>query len=80
MDGNSHEHQYFEDRKRENRLEKNRITFLRFSDLVVKKNMFSVEIAVTENVDEWKGHSPNPSLMGVIWSTIKTKEIYKLFK
>lgn len=57
MDGNSHEHQYFEDRKRENRLEKNRleknrITFLRFSDLVVKKNMFSVEIAVTENVDE----------------------------
>ena len=52
IDGNSHEHKYFSDLKRQGELEKYGVEFLRFSDLDIKKNMFSVELAIQELVAE----------------------------
>ena len=50
IDGSSHEFKYFEDLKRQNQLEKQGVRFIRFSDSEVKKDMFSVEIAIRERV------------------------------
>ncbi|PHS62072.1 MAG: DNA methylase [Flavobacterium sp.] len=52
IDGNSHDYKYFEDLHRQNQIEKYGITFLRFTDLEVKKDMFSVELAIREKVNE----------------------------
>ena len=55
VDGNSHEHKYFEDLYHENRLEKYGVRFIRFTDLDIKKNMFSVELALKEKIELLKG-------------------------
>ena len=52
IDGNSHDYKYFDDLKRQGELEKFGIVFLRFTDLEVKKDMFSVELALKEKVNE----------------------------
>ena len=52
VDGNSHDHKYFEDVNRQNKLENEGITFLRFSDSEIKNNMFSVSLAIEEKVRE----------------------------
>ena len=56
IDGNSHDYKYFEDKERQNRLECYGVVFLRFSDLEVKNNLFSVELAVLEKVNEIQKH------------------------
>ena len=52
IDGDSHEYKYFSDLKRQRSLEKYGVEFLRFSDIDIKKNMFSVELAIRERVNE----------------------------
>ena len=52
IDGNSHAYKYFEDLKRQDQLENYGIVFLRFTDLEIKKDMFSVELALREKVNE----------------------------
>ena len=56
IDGNSHDYKYFEDVERQNRLENYGIVFLRFSDLEVKNDMFSIELAILEKVNELQKH------------------------
>ena len=50
VDGDSHDFKDEKDAKRQKELEAQGITFLRFSDTDVKKNMFSVLIVVKETV------------------------------
>ena len=50
IDGNSHEYKYEYDARRQGLLEKQGITFIRFSEMEVKKNMFSVELALEETI------------------------------
>lgn len=52
IDGNSHDYKYFDDLKRQGELEKFGVVFLRFTDLEIKKDMFSVELALREKVNE----------------------------
>lgn len=58
IDGNSHAHKYFEDMTRQNALENYNIYFLRLTDLQVKKDMFSVEMAIREKVLELLDRNP----------------------
>ena len=50
IDGTSHDYRYFEDTKRQNKLENHGVEFIRFSDIDVKKNMFSVLLVIEEKV------------------------------
>jgi very-short-patch-repair endonuclease len=52
IDGSSHDYKYFEDIKRQNAIEKYGVCFLRFTNEEVKKDMFSVELAIREKVEE----------------------------
>ncbi|MGB1451298.1 MAG: endonuclease domain-containing protein [Marinirhabdus sp.] len=51
IDGNSHKYKYFEDKRRQENIEKYGVTFLRFSDENIKKDMFSVDLALREEVN-----------------------------
>ncbi len=65
IDGNSHNFKYFEDKHRQNRLERYGVHFLRFSDEEVKKDMFSVEMSIREKIIELgELHPPNPPSRG----------------
>ena len=55
IDGDSHEHRFLYDTKRQSELEAYGITFLRFSNEDVKKNMFSVLLVIEEKVRELVG-------------------------
>ncbi len=50
IDGNSHDYRYFEDKNRQNELENQGVTFIRFTDGDVKNNMFSVSLSLEEKV------------------------------
>ena len=52
IDGSSHDFKYFYDANRQGRLEKYGVQFLRFSDVEVKNNMFSVLLTIEEKVKE----------------------------
>lgn len=52
IDGDSHEYKYNYDQKRQGEIEKFGVTFLRFRDLEVKKEMFSVMLALEQKVGE----------------------------
>lgn len=52
IDGSSHNHKYFYDTKRQGQLEKEGVTFLRFSNENIKHNMFSVLLVIQQTVDE----------------------------
>jgi len=53
IDGESHNFKDDYDIKRQKELEKYGITFLRFTDLDIKKNMFSVLLVVEQTVDSF---------------------------
>lgn len=55
IDGSSHDHAFEYDTKRQGELEVYGVTFLRFSNEEVKKNMFSVLLVIEETVKELKG-------------------------
>jgi very-short-patch-repair endonuclease len=55
IDGDSHEHRFIYDTKRQGELEAYDVTFLRFSNEEVKKNMFSVLLVIEETVGELVG-------------------------
>lgn len=52
IDGNSHEYKYDYDISRQGILEFHGLSFLRFTDFEVKKDMFSVEMIIGEKVNE----------------------------
>ncbi|MBF8151631.1 endonuclease domain-containing protein [Winogradskyella sp. F6397] len=52
IDGDSHEYNFQYDAKRQSELEAYDVTFLRFSNDDVKKNMFSVLLVIEEKVGE----------------------------
>lgn len=54
IDGNSHDHAFEYDSKRQGEIEAYGVTFLRFSNEEVKKNMFSVLLVIEEKVKELK--------------------------
>ena len=58
IDGSSHDTKFEEDLKRQNELEKQGVIFIRFTDLEIKKEMFSVELALREKVQELQGSTP----------------------
>ncbi|QLE00388.1 DUF559 domain-containing protein [Galbibacter sp. BG1] len=57
IDGSSHDNKYEYDSKRQNVLEELGVHFLRFSDGAVKKQMFSVLLAIEETVNELKNET-----------------------
>ena len=52
IDGDSHLYKYEYDIKRQGDLEQQGVVFLRFSDLDVKQNMFSVGLSLEQVVNE----------------------------
>ncbi len=50
IDGNSHDFNYFNDAKRQGKLEAYGVQFLRFTNEDVLKNMFSVSLSIEETV------------------------------
>ena len=52
IDGDSHLYKYEYDSKRQGELEKEGVVFLRFTDLEIKRNMFSVGITLEQVVQE----------------------------
>ena len=54
IDGESHEHKFLYDVKRQNRLEKEGVKFIRFTDLEIKKEMFSVLHGLENKIEELK--------------------------
>ncbi|WP_458627856.1 endonuclease domain-containing protein [Winogradskyella sp. PC D3.3] len=58
IDGDSHEYSFQYDTKRQSELEAYGVTFLRFSNEEVKKNMFSVLLVIEEKVGELLGKHP----------------------
>ena len=50
IDGNSHDFNYFNDAKRQGKLEKYGVQLLRFSNEDVLKNMFRVSLGIEETV------------------------------
>ncbi len=65
IDGLSHDHKIDYDSNRQKELEEYEITFLRFPDLQVKKDMFNVLRALEITIDEIKRKtSPRPPSKG----------------
>lgn len=52
IDGQNHDHSFLYDAKRQGKLEAYGVTFLRFSNEEIKKNMFSVLLIIEEKVKE----------------------------
>lgn len=52
VDGSSHDHKFLYDARRQGRLEKEGVHFIRFTDEEVKKELFSVLLALEEKVRE----------------------------
>ena len=52
IDGDSHLYKYEYDKFRQGELEKLGVTFIRFSDLEVKNNMFSVLLILENEIEE----------------------------
>ena len=60
IDGDSHDHRYFEDLNRQNKLENLGVRFIRFTDGEVKNNMFSVSMSLEEKVKSLKTPLKSP--------------------
>ena len=52
IDGDSHLYKYYYDHRRQGQLEKYGVVFLRFTDLEIKKEMFSVMLALEKKIEE----------------------------
>ncbi len=52
IDGDSHLYKYNYDQRRQGHLEKYEVVFLRFTDLEIKKEMFSVMLALEHKIEE----------------------------
>ena len=62
IDGMSHDEKIKEDAKRQKQIENFGISFLRFNDLDVKKNMEGVVMAIEEWIDRYNSkHTANSS-------------------
>jgi very-short-patch-repair endonuclease len=60
IDGDSHLHKYEYDKKREGELEQRGVRFIRFNDIDVKKNMFSVTLSIEQTVSELLNECSTP--------------------
>jgi very-short-patch-repair endonuclease len=54
IDGSSHDNKFLYDVKRQSRLEKEGVKFIRFTDLEIKKEMFSVLHGLESKIEELK--------------------------
>jgi len=61
IDGDSHDYKFEEDQKRQQSLESLGLTFLRFDDIDVKKDINSVILRIEEWIEEYENTHPNPS-------------------
>ena len=52
IDGNSHDFKYDYDTRRQGKLEEYGVKFIRFTDLQIKKEMFSVLLALEQTIKE----------------------------
>lgn len=52
VDGESHDYKYSYDAKRQGRLEREGVQFIRFSDADIKNELFSVLLALQTKVEE----------------------------
>ena len=52
IDGSSHDHKFFYDARRQGRLEQEGVQFIRFTDEEVKKELYSVLLALERKVNE----------------------------
>jgi len=66
IDGNSHDYRYDYDKRRQGVLEKFGVQFIRFSDIEVKKEMFSVLLSLRTIIKELQNdiHPPAPPSKG----------------
>jgi len=60
VDGESHDNKYDYDQNRQHKLEDLGVRFFRFSDLEVKKDMFSVLLCLEKIISELNEHPPSP--------------------
>ena len=60
IDGESHDNKYDYDQNRQHKLEDLGVRFVRFSDLEVKKDMFSVLRCLEKIIYELNEHPPSP--------------------
>jgi very-short-patch-repair endonuclease len=65
IDGDSHDYRCKEDQRRQKRLESLGITFLRFSDVDVKRNMEGVLQSIEMRINELEKHPPYPPQGGI---------------
>ena len=59
IDGSSHQNKYCYDKKRQREIESFGVQFLRFTDNEIKNDMYSVEMAIREKVDELISETKN---------------------
>ncbi|MGJ8591023.1 MAG: endonuclease domain-containing protein [Aquaticitalea sp.] len=52
IDGSSHDHRFFYDAKRQGRLEKEGVRFIRFSDKEIRQDMMNVLLTVEKEIME----------------------------
>ncbi len=64
IDGISHDDKINKDIKRQKQIENFGISFLRFNDLDVKKNMEGVVVAIEEWIDRYSSNTPQPLSRG----------------
>jgi very-short-patch-repair endonuclease len=64
IDGDSHEYKMEEDKVRQKELEGYGITFLRFDEVDVKKDVNNVVLVIEEWIGEYEEHTPGPSQEG----------------
>ena len=80
IDGDSHLYKYEYDIKRQGELEKEGVVFLRFTDLDIKQNMFSVGITLEQVVQELivkkNVNTPNPDSYRDLKGTIPSITLY----
>jgi very-short-patch-repair endonuclease len=64
IDGDSHDYKLEEDQARQKELEGFGITFLRFDDIDVKKDVNNVLLVIEEWIEDYEEHTPGPSQEG----------------
>ncbi|MFC4723250.1 endonuclease domain-containing protein [Geojedonia litorea] len=52
IDGNSHDHKYFYDAKRQGRLEAEGVKFIRFSDAEIRQHMHNALVTLKSKIEE----------------------------
>lgn len=82
IDGDSHDHKYDDDAKRQGLLERQGVTFIRFSDSEIKNDMFSVLMALEDRIHELVVRTSlenTPKMISVAQSRLELSNIESSF-